>query len=102
MTCCSSFELRKSAGELLHTRQLFVILLKRCRPPAEGSPEAIADVLAVGKIFASMRCAHLAQSLPTISGPRAVGSLERQHPSWILRGKSADLIQLPKLVLCEC
>src|SRR5258705_13798214 len=64
--------------------------------------EAIADVLAVGKKFASMRCAHLAQSLPTISGPHAVGSLERQHPSWILKGKGADLIQLPKLVLCEC
>src|ERR1700733_4917027 len=49
-----------------------------------------------------MRCARLAQSLPTVSGPHAVGSLERQHPPWIFRGKSADLIQLPELVVCEC
>src|SRR6266851_3906090 len=33
---------------------------------------------------------------------QTVGSLERQHPSWILRGKSADLIQLAKLVTGEC
>ena len=33
---------------------------------------------------------------------QTVGSLERQHPPWILRRKSADLIQLPKLVLGEC
>ena len=32
----------------------------------------------------------------------ALGSLERQHPPWILRGKSADLIQPPKFVLGEC
>jgi hypothetical protein len=31
-----------------------------------------------------------------------VGALERQHPPWILGGKGADLIQLPKLVLGEC
>src|SRR6202030_2466307 len=31
-----------------------------------------------------------------------VGALEWQHPPWILTGKSADLIQLPKLVLGEC
>ena len=28
-----------------------------------------------------------------------VGALERQHPPWILRGKSADLMHLYKLVL---
>src|ERR1700730_14568417 len=33
--------------------------------------------------------------------PQAVGALERQGPPWILRGESADLIQLPKLVLGE-
>ena len=31
-----------------------------------------------------------------------IGALKRKHPPWILRGKSADLIQLPKLVLGEC
>jgi len=35
-------------------------------------------------------------------GIQTVGSLERQHPPWILRVKSADLIQLPELVLGEC
>jgi hypothetical protein len=49
-----------------------------------------------------MRCACLAQLLPTISGSHAIGTLERQHPPWIFRGKSADLTQLPELVLCEC
>src|ERR1700722_16382761 len=50
----------------------------------------------------SMRLARIAQSLPTISGTHAVGSLERQHPSRILGGKSADLIQLFELIECEC
>src|ERR1700722_12739462 len=49
-----------------------------------------------------MRVAHLTQSLPAIGWPQAVGSLEREHPPWILKGKGADLIQLPELVLCEC
>src|SRR6202011_5250979 len=40
--------------------------------------------------------------LIAITWPQTVSSLERQHPPWILRGKSADLIQLPKLVLAEC
>ena len=40
--------------------------------------------------------------LMAITWPQTVSSLERQHPPWILRGKSADLIQLPKLVLAEC
>src|SRR5271169_5231823 len=40
--------------------------------------------------------------LPAICRLEPVGSLERQHPPWILRGKSADLIQLPKLVVGEC
>src|ERR1700736_1515128 len=40
--------------------------------------------------------------LQTINWLQTVGSLERQHPPWILRGKSADLIQLSKLVLGEC
>src|SRR6202790_2583119 len=48
-----------------------------------------------------MRCARLAQTLPAISWPQTVGCLERQHPPWILRRKSADFIQLPKLVLGE-
>ena len=48
-----------------------------------------------------MRLARVAKMLPAINWPQAVGSLERQHPPWILRGKSADLIQLPKLVLGE-
>src|SRR5258705_4823577 len=50
----------------------------------------------------SMRLARLAETLPAISWPQTVGSLERQRPPWILRGKSADLIQLPKLVFGEC
>jgi hypothetical protein len=45
-----------------------------------------------------MRRAHLAQTLQAINRR---GFLERQHPPWILRAKSADLIQLPKLVLGE-
>src|SRR6202030_3587085 len=49
-----------------------------------------------------MRLFCLAETLPTITWIQAVGSLERQHPPWILRGKSADLVQLPKLVLGEC
>ena len=58
--------------------------------------EAIADLLAVGRRFAgSMRLARLAKTLPAINGFQTVGSLEQQHPPWILRGKSADLIQLP-------
>src|SRR5712664_2165780 len=48
-----------------------------------------------------MRLARLAETLPAINWLQTVGSLERQHPPWILRGKSADLIQLPKLVLGE-
>jgi hypothetical protein len=48
-----------------------------------------------------MRRAHLAQTLQAINRRQTVGSLERQHPPWILRAKSADLIQLPKLVLGE-
>src|SRR5258708_21509763 len=40
--------------------------------------------------------------LIAISWPQTVSSLERQHPPRILGGKSADLIQLPKLVLGEC
>ena len=35
-------------------------------------------------------------------GIQPIGALKRKHPPWILRGKSADLIQLPKLVLGEC
>src|ERR1700732_2454118 len=49
-----------------------------------------------------MRLARLAKTLPAINWFQTVGSLERQHPPWILRGKSAYLIQLPKLVLGEC
>src|SRR5882724_4503232 len=48
-----------------------------------------------------MRPARLAETLAAINWLQTVGSLERQHPPWILRGKSADLIQLPKLVLGE-
>src|SRR5271170_4070224 len=40
--------------------------------------------------------------LMAITWPQTVSSLERQHPPWIFRGKSADLIQLPELVLGEC
>src|SRR5947209_7944012 len=65
-----------------------------------GIAEAIADLLAVERRFAgSMRLARLAETLPAINWLQTVGSLERQHPPWILRRKSADLIQLPKLVL---
>src|SRR6476661_5698702 len=46
--------------------------------------------------------ARLAKSLPTIDGFQTIGSLKRQCPSWILRGKRADFVQLPKLVLGEC
>src|SRR5258708_29922642 len=49
-----------------------------------------------------MRLACLAETLPAINWLQTVGSLERQRPPWILRGKSADLIQFPKLVLGEC
>src|SRR6267378_222514 len=49
-----------------------------------------------------MRPARLAETLAAISWPQTVGSLERQRPPWILGRKSADLIQLPKLVLGEC
>src|SRR3981081_1313719 len=48
-----------------------------------------------------MRPARLAETLAAINWLQTVGSLERQRPPWILRGKSADLIQLPKLVLGE-
>ena len=37
-----------------------------------------------------------------ISWPQPVSALERQHPPGILRGKSADLIQLPTFILGEC
>jgi hypothetical protein len=33
-----------------------------------------------------------------IGWPKPVSALERQHPPGILRGKSADLIQLPKFI----
>src|ERR1700747_1732952 len=39
--------------------------------------------------------------LIAISCTQTVGSLERQHPSGIIKSKSAALIQLPKLILCE-
>ena len=37
-----------------------------------------------------------------LAASQTVGSLDRHRPPWILRGKSADLIQLPKLVFGEC
>ena len=49
-----------------------------------------------------MRLARVAETLRAINYLQTVAPLERQHPSWILRGQSADLIQLPKLVLGEC
>jgi hypothetical protein len=52
--------------------------------------------------FSSMRIARRAKTLPAINWPETVGSLDRQHPARILRRKSADLIQLPKLVWGEC
>jgi hypothetical protein len=48
-----------------------------------------------------MRLFRLAETLPAINWLQTVGSLEWQHPPWIFRGKHADLIQLPKLVLSE-
>src|SRR6266446_4694570 len=48
-----------------------------------------------------MRLSRLAEALPAINWLQTVGSLERQHPPWILGGKGADLIQLPKLILGE-
>ena len=48
-----------------------------------------------------MRLFRLAETLPAINWLQTVGSLEWQHPPWILGGKRADLIQLPKLVLSE-
>jgi len=57
---------------------------------------------AVGRRFAgSMRLSRLAKTLPAINRLQTVGPLEWQHPPWILGGKRADLIQLPKLVLSE-
>lgn len=71
--------------------------------PGRTIAEAIADQPAVERRFAgSMRLCGLAKTLPAINRLQAVGPLERQHPPWILRGKRADLIQLPKLVLGEC
>ena len=49
-----------------------------------------------------MRLFRLAETLPAINWLQTVGFLEWQHPPWIFRGKHADLIQLPKLVLGEC
>src|SRR5712671_3800842 len=40
--------------------------------------------------------------LIAITWPQTIGALERQHPPGIIKGKSADLIQLPKLSLGEC
>src|SRR6202795_2982515 len=48
-----------------------------------------------------MRLFRLVETLPAINWLQTVGSLEWQHPPWIFRGKHADLIQLPKLVLGE-
>src|ERR1700676_4969950 len=48
-----------------------------------------------------MRLFRLAETPPAINWLQTVGSLEWQHPPWIFRGKHADLIQLPKLVLAE-
>ena len=48
-----------------------------------------------------MRLFRLAETLPAINWLQTVGSLEWQHPPRIFRGKHADLIQLPKLVLGE-
>src|ERR1700732_2716454 len=50
----------------------------------------------------SVLLSRLAETLPAINWPQTVSSLERQHPPWILRGKSADLIQLPNFVLGKC
>ncbi len=49
-----------------------------------------------------MRHSRLAETLPAINYSKTVGSLERQHPPWILGGKCTDLIQLTELVLGEC
>src|ERR1700723_2733946 len=49
-----------------------------------------------------MQLFRLAETFPAINWLQAVGALEWQHPPWILRGKHADLVQLPKLVLGEC
>src|ERR1700677_2772435 len=40
--------------------------------------------------------------LSAILWPQTDSSLERQRPPRILSGKSADLIQLPTLILVEC
>src|ERR1700732_1562724 len=48
-----------------------------------------------------MRLFRLVETLPAIYWLQTVGSLEWQHPPWIFRGKHADLIQLPKLLLGE-
>jgi hypothetical protein len=56
----------------------------------------------VAGICRSMRISRFAKTHPAIRPLQTVGSLEQQRPPWILTGKSADLIQLPKLVLGEC
>src|SRR5260370_27901604 len=48
-----------------------------------------------------MPVSRLAKTLPAINWFQTVGSLDRQHPPWILRCKSAALTHLPKLVLGE-
>ena len=57
----------------------------------------------MGRSFAgSILLSRLAKTYPAINWLQKVGALEPQHPPWILTGKSADLIPVPKLVLGPC
>jgi hypothetical protein len=46
-----------------------------------------------------MLVSRLLEARPPINHLQPVGTLKRQHPARIFRGKDADLIQAPKLVL---
>jgi hypothetical protein len=50
----------------------------------------------------SILLSRLAKTHPAINWLQTVGARERQHALWILTGKNADLIQVPKLVLGQC
>jgi hypothetical protein len=92
------------------------VLLRQAQPTPNGASRRFAGsrrswtshrvntwTRAVGRSFAgSILLSRLAKTHPAINWLQTVGTLERQHPPWILTEKSADLIQVPKLVLGQC
>jgi hypothetical protein len=70
---------------------------------APGSYRVNTWTRAVGRSFAgSILLSRLAKTHPAINWLQTAGVLGRQHPPWILMGKSADLIQVRKVVLGQC